>query len=420
MTWPRPSGRRAVVAAALAAITALSAACGSETGAVQDAGAGGGPDPADWDSVLAAAEGQTVNWYMYGGSPEINDYVTGYVAERAAEEGVTLEQVPINDTVEAVNRVLGEKQAGRNEDGSVDLIWVNGENFATGVQADLWYCGWPEQIPSAELIDFDDPAVANDFGVPVDGCEAAWFRAASGLVYNSDALDLEDTASVDALFAWAQDNPGRYTYPAPPDFTGSMSLRTFFYDAAGGYEDLLGDFDQGTYDAVAPELWERLNALEPSLWRGGDTYPQSGSDIAQLYGSGEIDAFLTYDTATVPLAVADGTFFESTRTAVFEDGNIANISFLGIPYNAADKAGAMVVANILQSAEAQLELRTALGFAPAIEIDRTGELQAEFAAIPVAPSTLSDQEFAEASLPEVQASWVTEIEDGWTENVLQQ
>ena len=26
----------------------------------------------DWDSVLAAARGQTVNWYMWGGSDSIN------------------------------------------------------------------------------------------------------------------------------------------------------------------------------------------------------------------------------------------------------------------------------------------------------------------------------------------------------------
>jgi putative spermidine/putrescine transport system substrate-binding protein len=78
---------------------------------------------------------------MYGGDDLLNEYITGYVADAAAELGVTVNQVRINDTVEAVNTVLSEQSAGRDTDGSIDMIWINGENFATGKQADLWFCG---------------------------------------------------------------------------------------------------------------------------------------------------------------------------------------------------------------------------------------------------------------------------------------
>ena len=39
--------------------------------------------------------------------------------------------VKLTDTADAVSRILAEKTAGRNKDGSVDLIWGNGENFAS-------------------------------------------------------------------------------------------------------------------------------------------------------------------------------------------------------------------------------------------------------------------------------------------------
>ncbi|MEP6981269.1 MAG: hypothetical protein ABJA16_10955, partial [Nakamurella sp.] len=145
---PRPDPAR--LAALLAVLTLAVSACGSgstttsasttspaataaESGAAESGAAGSGP--ADWDSVLAQAQGQTVNWYMYGGDDTLNAFVTGYLADRLAAAGVTLDQVPVTDTVDAVNKVLGEVQAGRTTDGSVDLVWVNGENFATGVQA---------------------------------------------------------------------------------------------------------------------------------------------------------------------------------------------------------------------------------------------------------------------------------------------
>ena len=43
--------------------------------------------------------------------------------------GVGLAHVKLTDTSEAVARVVAEKAAGRDSGGSVDLIWINGENF---------------------------------------------------------------------------------------------------------------------------------------------------------------------------------------------------------------------------------------------------------------------------------------------------
>lgn len=226
--------RAPLVTTALLLALAMVAGC-SEDRAGSD-GAGGGASSAasdDWDAVLGEARGQTVDWYMYGGDQRLNRLVEGVVTDRLADLEVTLRQVRISDTADAVAQVLGERQAGRDSGGSVDAIWVNGENFATGVQADLWRCGWADDLPNARYVDLDAPEVATDFGVPTQGCEAAWQQASSALVYDSAELAEPDVASVDSLLAWAERNPGRFTYPAPPDFTGSMAVRTVLYDTAG-------------------------------------------------------------------------------------------------------------------------------------------------------------------------------------------
>ena len=68
-----------------------------------------------YDQIAAAAKGQTVNWYMWGGDNSINKYVNGYLAQQLKDTyGITLKQVPVKDTVEVVNKVLAEKQAGKN------------------------------------------------------------------------------------------------------------------------------------------------------------------------------------------------------------------------------------------------------------------------------------------------------------------
>jgi len=261
---------------------------------------------------------------MYGGDDVLNTFVTGYVADALGKQGVTLNQVNITSTGDALNKVLGEKQAGRSTGGSVDAIWVNGENFATGVQANLWYCGWDKDLPNSSYVDFANPAVANDFGVPVKGCESAWQQANPALVYDSAKLTSADVASVSSLIGWAKAHPGHFTYPALPDFTGSMAVRTILYDTVGGATPLAGAVDEGKYGPAATKLWTRLNDLEPALWRGGSTYPQSQAAVEKLFSDGEISAFFTYGPGAVGEKVRTGLYPASTREAVPTPGNIAN------------------------------------------------------------------------------------------------
>jgi putative spermidine/putrescine transport system substrate-binding protein len=329
--------------------------------------------------------------------------------------------VRVTETAEVVNKVLGEKQAGNLDDGSVDLVWINGENFATGKQADLWFCGWAQSLPNAEFVDWESDAIKFDFGTPVDDCEAPWNQAMSVITYNSALASAEDFATVDAMVAWMSENPGQFTYPAPPDFTGSMQVRRLFYHAVGGYDRLLGEFDQATYDELAPQAWEFLNGIEANLWRGGATYPQSQDEVERLFASGEISAYISYNAGRAGLLVADGVFPETTSQTIFEDGMIGNTNYVAIPFNSPDTAGAQVVANILQSPEAQLRKAdpSVLGYYPAIDMSRT-ELSAEYDALPVPASVLPFTQQKKNANPELIAAWLEAIEKGWIANVLQQ
>lgn len=375
---------------------------------------------ATWASVLAQAKGQSVNWYMYGGDDTLNAFVTGYVADRLGALGVKLNQVKITATADAVNKVLGEIQAGRTTDGAVDAIWVNGENFATGVQAKLWSCGWDKTLPNARFVNFADPAVSSDFGVPVNGCEAVWQQADSALVYDSAKLGTSDVASVSSLLAWAKKNPGQFTYPALPDFTGSMAVRTILYDTIGGPASLAGPFEASKYRVAAAKLWPRLNAAAASLWRGGTTYPQSQDAVEKLYSDGELSAFLTYGPGAVADKVRKGQYPASTREAVLAGGNIGNRSFIAIPANAAHHAAAMLLANVLQDPQTQLALFAAEGSYPGIDLSRTdAAVRAGFAAVPRVPSVLPLSALIQKVQPELAAAYITGIEKDWKSNVLQ-
>ena len=284
--------------------------------------------------MLAQARGQTVNWWMYGGDERINAYVRRYVQPAARKLGVTVRVVPVTDTADAVGQVVAERRAGTTSGGSVDLIWINGENFASGKRAGLWLTDWAGALPNARYVDARDPSIARDFQVPVEGQEAPWSRAS--FVYATDTARVpEPPADLDALLAWAQAHPGRFTYPAPPDFTGSAFVRQVVQakgeDAAFRY----------------------LAQLKPLMYRQGAVLPKSEAELNRLFADGKVDFAMSYDANFVLAGVRKGQFAKTARPFVLGDGTLTNVSFVTIPAAAAHPAAARVLADVLLSPRLQ-------------------------------------------------------------------
>ena len=399
---------------------AVTAALFSVTQSIADTADGSALIGQDWEAIAELARGGTVNWFMWGGADNINRYVSEYVGGILLDQyGITLNRVGLSDTVEAVNIVLGESEAGVMDAGSVDLIWINGENFRTMRQGNLVWCGYAETLPNNALINWDNPAIANDFGVPVAGCEMPWARAQFAVAYDTATLD-QPPRSIPELLDWVKENPGQFTYPAPPDFNGAVFVRHVFYHAAGGAESLMGDFDQSKFDAAAAKTWAILNDIEPYLWREGATYPNSITQLNGLFANQEVALTFNYDPSQFGLAVLAGTYPETVRSYGLTDGTIGNTNYTLIPFNSPNKAAALVLQNLLLSAEAQLEKARpeVWGASPAIEMDRTSTgIQAAFDAIERHPSVVPAAELARNALPELQADWISAIEQGWVENV---
>lgn len=401
-----------------ASLPGYSAGAGEESPAFEDR-----LSTMSWDEIVAEAEGQSVFFYMWGGSEAINRYVAEYLGDRLQEEyGVTLEMIPVNDASVYVNKVLGEQAANIDRDGSVDLVWINGENFRTMKEADLLFGPFADRLPNASFVNMDDPSIAFDFGYPVEGHESPYGSAQMVMIYDSASVP-EVPSSVEALLRWIEDNPGRFTYPAPPDFTGSAFVRHVFYYAAGGYENLLGPFDQERYDEVAPRAWDILNSLEPFLWREGDTYPETATALEDLFANGEVYFDMAYNPAEAANLVAQGRYPDSTRTFVFDEGTIGNTHFVAIPYNSPNKAAAMVAANLILDPAAQFEKSKpdVWGDLTVLSIPQLpAEWQRRFETQERAPSVLSPEVLNEHKIPELQSDWLQAIEQGWIENVLQQ
>lgn len=383
-----------------------------------------------WDDVVAAADGATVNWYMWGGSDAINEFVdTTYGIPLMEEYNITLNRVPLADTVDAVNQVLSEAEAGvEGDDGSVDLIWINGENFFTLKQADLLYGPWAESIPNSALVDWENPALNLDFGRPVEGFESPWSGAQFHYIYDSARMSEEDLPrSYAELTEWIEANPGRFTYiaPGPGAFQGTRFVKQVLFEVSGGQEQWVGDFDEDLYSEHAPALWEMLNSWEENLWRGGETYPTNVNELHELFANGEVDFTITQAVAGAGPAIEAGQIPPTSRAFAFDANMIGDFNYVGIPFNAPNKAAAMILANLILRPDRQAQQvvpENGFGLNFAIDVSRV-EDEADLEALAAGLASLGDAAADPASLAaslvsDIAAEYQALIETDWEANVL--
>ena len=371
----------------------------------------------DFAQALEAARGQTVYFNAWGGAREINDYIAWAGEEVQRRYGVTLAHVKLTDTSEAVARVVAEKQAGRDSGGSVDLIWINGENFKamkeqgllTGRSRKLCRAGAMSTPGASPRRSSTSPSPPTATRAP-----GAWRSSSSSTTVPAC---LRRRARWTGSSPGPRAHPGRLTYPAPPNFTGSTFLKQVLYattpDPARLQQPVSADaFRQAALPALA---W--LETLRPHLWRGGATYPQTGPAQHQLLDDGEVDFSMAFNPAEASTLIAQGRLPATVRSFILDGGTIANTHFLAIPYNAAHKEGAMVVADFLLGPEAQARKQdpevwgdpTVLDLAALEPADRE-----RFTRLELGPATLPPEKLT-PQLPEPHPSWMVLMEKAWAE-----
>ena len=377
------------------------------------------PALADWQATLEAARGQTVYWNAWGGDDRTNAFIAWVSSQTEAAHGVKVEQVKLTDTAEAVSRVIAEKAAGKDAGGSVDMIWINGPNFLAMKQAGLLHGPFVADLPNAKYLDLSPGAPASvDFTVPVEGMESPWRLAKFVFVHDSARVP-EPPRSMAAFVDWAAANPGRLTHPDASNFMGATFLKQALVELAPDASVLQAPVTDAAYEAATAPLWAWYDALRPNLWRGGARFPENQSVQQQLLNDGEIDITMSFDPASTAAAIAQGLLPETARVFVPEGGTIGNISFVAIPYNAANKEGAMVVANFLLDPATQAHMQNieVLGSFSVLDPARLDEAgRAAFAALPTAPAlpTLAD---LGPTLLEPHASWMTRLVEDWQRRV---
>ena len=375
-------------------------------------------DNMKWEEILEEAKGSTVTFYGWGGDEELNAWLDDVFAPKMKEKyDITMERVPM-DIDQVLSQLSGEIQAGE-EDGSIDMIWINGENFKSAKENNMLYGAFLDKLPNAEkYLDLDADENKYDFGFPTEGYEAPYGKAQ--LVFMHDSSVTKDApASTEELLEFAKANKGKVTYPALPDFTGSAFVRNVIYDIVGyeQFQDMKED-KETVKKAIQPAL-DYLVELNKYLWNEGKSFPADSTQLDNMFKDNEVVMNMTYTSYAVARGIENGSYTDTTKTFLFDKGTIGNTNYMAIAKNSGNKAGAMVAINEMISAEVQASRLEKLKTIPVVDNAKlTDEEKAEFDKVDIGKGTIPQDELLSKRLPEMPAGLVPIIEEIWLEEVV--
>ena len=369
----------------------------------------------DWNAIVKTAQDQKIYFNAWGGSQAVNDYIKWASQEVQKKYRIRVIHVKASDISDVVSRILVEKAARKHSNGSVDLMWINGENFKSMQKHKLLYGPFSHKLPNYRFVDTENKkTLLYDFSVPVDNMESPWGMAQLVFLYDTDKL-LKPPESMIELLALSKKKSGRVTYPAIPGFHGTTFIKQALYELIKDPEVLQQEIVQSEFQNITKPLWDFLDELHPYLWRKGKVFPTSASQMQNLLNDSEIFISLSFNPNSASNAIENGELPDSVRTYVHTAGSIGNAHFLGIPFNSSAKEGAMVFANFLLSPQAQARKAdskiwgdpTVLGIQKLTSKDKT-----LFDKIPKGIATLTTEELGQV-LPEPHVSWVKALEKEW-------
>lgn len=375
--------------------------------------------PASYREALQNAKGKTVTYYGFGGNDAQNRWVDEVVAPMMKKKDVTVKRVPMDiDTI--INKLTTEKEANK-QIGDMDVVWINGENFYNAKKLTLLDTIKPSLIPNMKYISKSDPDTEKDMGTKIDDQEIPYGNAQFVLIGNKAMFNGNYPTSAKQLLAWAKANPGKLTYVAPPDFTGSAFVRNIIYETVGFDKlDKAPATKEGIYKVIKPAL-NYLNELKPYLWQKGQNYPKTTAQMDKMFADGQIAMDFSYNQMYVATQKQVGLFDDKAETFLFDNGMIGNYSYLAIPRTAPNKSAAIVLINTMLSPEAQtkrLDPKYGATVSPYSSAKMPQTMKQKLSDSVEANNTVPANELAKKRLPEVSGKKIPIIEQLWKEHVL--
>jgi len=395
-------------------------------------------DDLRWSQIEDRARQEAeVHFYYWGGDDNLNIWIDSIVVQEMNKLGVKLIPHRITATKDVVDLALAEKNAGKGlGQGSVDVVWVNGENFYTLAQQNLLFGSFAERLPESihyEWSDSDSRSQLNkfDFGFETLGREMPWSGEQYVCAANRELLPVSDTPNTyKELESWLQENPGLFTYVKPPHYLGNTFVQQVLYEmnpygtGALPFQRNLASFTAKEFSELVRPGFDYLNRIAPNLAnvsQGSPRYPENDAALMNLFRNSEIAIECQFGLFHVANLKRQGKMPDSAEEIILPSGNmIKNKNYLALIGNAPNPAASLVFINYMSSFDAQKDKIDLVGYPVGLDSWTLNKSQQdELDAVTPPHYGLTQADLDSNIAPDTNASLVNLIEHIWIKTVEQ-
>jgi putative spermidine/putrescine transport system substrate-binding protein len=304
----------------------------------------------------------------------------------------------------------------------------------------LLFGAFADKLPNSKNFFYDakDPRSSLnlfDFGYPTGLQEIPWSGDQYICHVDTARLKAADAPKTVAdLEAWVKKNPGHFTYVKPPHFNGNTFVTQIMYatnpDGPAPFQKRAKDLGVENFIKATKAGYEFLKRIEPFLLggggkegvRGNPIYPNDQNANAALLVNGQVDMACRFGKYYAAIDIKEGRLPKTVQNIIFpKNGMISNKNYVVIPSNSPSPAAAMVLANVLASAENQISKLQQIGYVMGVDPGKltAAERDAAAKAAPPLPGP-GLEELSDNAVPDANASLVNVVEGVWLEYIERQ
>lgn len=309
-------------------------------------------DNPEWQRIEDSAKGSTVNFYIWTDDEEAYTWFNTTVKEGLKTNfDITLNLIEVEPD-EALN-LLMDDQVKEETLGQIDVLWLDEKAFETYQAKGLLYEGFAQKLDHYQRFmstkDLDNLYMSH---VPIKGQAVAFNSSQLTLYYNEDII-YDPPMTLEDLMSIAKVNEGMVTYPEPTDEVGGAFVRSIILNFVDAKKFVEEDLDSEAFRLLVQPAFDYLKALKPYLYEKGTRYPKNQEELARLFGDEALILTYSMDFRHANTMTGDAIYPGGTKPFIMGSASVGTKEYLTMPFNASNKAGAMVLMNYLLDIDVQ-------------------------------------------------------------------
>lgn len=359
--------------------------------------------PAEWQLILDSTKKTTINVY--------HDYT-----DPLAKTWMDVVMVPYIEETLGVNVVLNTlnmaemlpklKDEKLNEVaiGTADMFILTKKGFGQLQDAGVLYGPFSNKLPNVAM-----NQVAENYentwldGRPIDNMAVQLGKNQLVLFFDEDQMEVPP-ATLAELKQYIIANPGKFTFPSLDTAEGQAFVNTLAASLCDQKKLYEGKLDAKQQDALFAPVAAFLKEIRPYMWMEGKQLPKNATELDRLFKEGQVSFSMSLNQNWGVNMVREEKYPDGSKAFVLSSGTTGFGQYAVIPFNSANKSGAMAMINELLTGAMQGSKYNPKnwGNLPSVDpmkMEKTAS--AEITKVTVKRTALKEAELSAARLPQV-------------------